>query len=147
MGNTAPSKAATGSSISWTPCVLPPCGRLVYGAALHRRGAGRARNQDARAAETQHGLGARDELAQHVLGGDEIGDNAVAHGPHDLDRLGRYARSMRWPLTADGEHLAPAAWHLHRDHGWLVDDDAAAHDVHQRVRRAEVDRDIVGEHS
>ena len=89
-------------------------------------------------------LGARDELAQHLLGGDEIGDHAVAHRPDDLDGLRRLALHGLG-LEADGQHHALAAAHLHGHHRGLVDDDAAPDHVHQRVRGAEIDGDIVGE--
>ena len=52
---------------------------------------------------------------------------------------------MALALQADRQHHALAAAHLHRHHRRLVDDDAAPHHVHQRVGRAEVDGDIVGE--
>ena len=80
--------------------------RLVDRAPLDRRGAGRHADQDARPAEAQHGLGARDELAQHLLGGDEVGDDAVAHGPHELDAARASCPAWPWPCRPDGQHLA-----------------------------------------
>ena len=51
---------------------------------------------------------------------------------------------MALALQAHRQHHALAAAHLHGHHRGLVDDDAATHHVHQRVRCAEIDRDIVG---
>src|SRR5499427_10151546 len=58
------------------------CG-LADGAALDRRSTGRHADQNARSAEAQDGFGAGDELAQHLLGSDEVGDDPVAHGADD----------------------------------------------------------------
>ena len=51
---------------------------LVDRAPLDGRSAGRHADQDARAKEAEHRLRAPDELAQHLLGRHEIGDDAVA---------------------------------------------------------------------
>src|SRR5262249_60848281 len=104
-------------------------GGLVDGATLDRRSTGRHADQNARSAKTQYGFGARDELAQHLLGSDEVGDDPVAHGADDLDRLWRLAQHGLGP-QAHGEHHALAPAHLHRDHGRLIDDDAAPHHTH-----------------
>ena len=113
-------------------------------AALGRCRPGGDADQDARAAKSQHRLGAGDELAQHLLGGDEIGDDAVAHRPQNFHRLRRLA-VHRLGAQTDRQHLALAAPHLHRHDRGFIDDDAAADHVHERVRRAEVNGDIVGE--
>ena len=119
-------------------------GGVVDGAALDRRRLRRHADEDARAAEAEHRLGALDELAQHLLGGDEVGDDAVAQRPHQLDALGR-APDQRLGLAPDGEDFARAAVRAHGDGRRLIDDDAAPDHVHQRVRRAEVDRNVVRE--
>jgi hypothetical protein len=119
-------------------------GGVVDGAPLHRRRPGRHADQDARSAEAEHGLGALDELAQHLLGGDEVGDDTVAQRPQKLHAL-RHAPDQRLGLAADGYDLAGAAIGAHGHDGRLVDDDAAPCHVHQRVGRAEVDRYVVRE--
>ena len=48
-------------------------------------------------------------------------------------------------IVADAEDLAQPVAGADRDHRRLVDDDAAAEHVDQRVGRAEVDGDVVGE--
>jgi hypothetical protein len=109
-----------------------------------RRSTGVACAGNARPAEAEHRLRALDELAQHLLGGEEIGDHAVAQRAHQLHAF-RGAPDQRFRLAADGHELARAAVRAHGDGRRLIDDDATPGHVHQRVHRAEVDRNIVRE--
>ena len=77
-----------------------------------------------------------DEVAEHLLGDVEVGDDAV------LQRADRGDRSRRAPehalrLDADRVHLARAL--VDRDDRRLGENDAAAAHVDERVRGAEVD--------
>ena len=80
-----------------------------------------------------------DEVAEHLLGDVEVGDDAVLQRANGGDRAGRAAEHpLR--LDSDGVHLAAAG--VDRDHGGLGQDDAASADVHERVGRAQVDRHV-----
>jgi hypothetical protein len=69
----------------------------------------------------------------------EVGDDAVLQRPDRLDRAGRAAEHpLR--LDADRVHLAGAL--VDRDDRRLGEDDSAAADVDERVRRTEVDGHI-----
>ena len=77
-----------------------------------------------------------DEVAKHLLGHVEVGDDAV------LERADRGDRPRRAPehplrLDADGVHLARAL--VDRDDRRLGEHDAAPADVDERIRGAEVD--------
>src|SRR5919109_3151494 len=76
-----------------------------------------------------------DEVAQHLLGDVEVGDDAVLQRPDGLDRPGRAAEHALG-LDADGVHLAGAR--VDRHDRWLGQHDAAPADVHERVGGAEV---------
>ena len=110
-------------------------GRFLDGALLD---AGHARghaHDDARVREAVlvHLL---DEVAQHLLGHVEVGDDAVLERPDGRD-VARRAAEHPLGLDADGVHLAVAL--VDRDDRRLGEDDAAAADVHECVRGAEVD--------
>src|SRR5436189_140848 len=71
----------------------------------------------------------------------------VLHGPHGGDVPGRAAEHLLGGL-ADGEHLLGAvAGALDRDHRGLVGHDPLATHERQRVRRPEVDGEVVREES
>ena len=86
-------------------------------------------------------VGACDEVPDHLLGVVEVGDHAIAHRTyrHDVRRL-EFGPAERLDGGADAEHLARAG--ADRDNRRFVDDDAAAADMHEGVRRAEVDADV-----
>ena len=69
----------------------------------------------------------------------EIGDHAVAERSHRGDRR-RRAADHPLRLLADRVHLAVAS--VDRDHRRLGDDDALSAHVDERVRGAEIDREI-----
>ena len=85
-----------------------------------------------------------DEVAQHRLGDQVVGDDAVAHRADDGDAAGHAAHHLL-RLAADGDDGVVAV--RERDDRRLVDDDAAALDVDEHVRRAEVDSDALRKHA
>ena len=96
----------------------------------------------ARHADHQPGLGEvaaavhlLDEEPEHLLGRVEVGDHAVLERPDRGDVVGRAAdHPLR--LVADGEDLAGGG--VQRDDGRLVEEDALAAHVDERVGGAEV---------
>ena len=87
-----------------------------------------------------------DEVLDHLLGDFEIGDDAVAHRTDGFDVAGRAAQH-HLGVVADGEHLLLAALRNDGDDGRLVQHDAPALDVDERVGCAEIDRHVTGQHS
>ena len=77
-----------------------------------------------------------DEVAEHLLGDVEVGDDAVLQRPDRGDVAGRAAEHALG-LDADGVDLAGAL--VDGDHRRLGEHDAAAADVDERVGGAEVD--------
>ena len=109
--------------------------RLLDGALLDSGDAGGDADDDARVREAVlvHLL---DEVAEHLLGDVEVGDDAVLQRADGGDRAGRAAEHpLR--LDADGVDLARAL--VDRDDGRLAEDDPAPAHVDQRVRGAQVD--------
>ena len=121
-------------------------GAGVLGRLLHRPllDAGDAR----RHADDHAGLGEAalvhpvDEVAEHLLADLEVGDDAVLQGPDGLDVAGR-AADHALGLDADGQ--GPAVLHVDGDDRRLVEDDAAAAHVDERVGGAEVDGHVAAE--
>ena len=79
-----------------------------------------------------------DEVLDHLLGDFEVGDDAVAQRPDGGDVAGR-AAEHQLGFLADREDLLLAAHVGDGDHRGLVQHDAAALDVDQRVGGAEID--------
>ena len=109
--------------------------RLLHRPPLHPRGPHRRADDHLRLdeGEAPHRLG--DEVAQHGLGGQVVGDDPVAHGPDDLDGLGRPPLHLG-RLVAHGHDAVAVAGHRHD--GRLVDDDAPAPHVDENVGGAQV---------
>ena len=82
---------------------------------------------------------ALEQQADHPLGDLEVGDRAAAQRAHGDDVAGRAPDHLP-RLVARGEHLAGLA--VERDDGRLVEDDAAALHVDERVGGAEVDGEV-----
>ena len=80
-----------------------------------------------------------DEVAQHLLADLEVRDHAVLQGPDGLD-VARGTTDHALGLGAYGERLS--VLDVDGNHGGLVQDDAAAAHVDQRVRSSEVNRHI-----
>ncbi len=122
-------------------------GRLLDRAALDLGRTERHADQHARrGAEPAVAVHLADEVLEHLLGVGEVGDDAVLHRP-DRGDVPRRAAEHVLGLHADrDDDLAAAArFVLDGDHRRLVEDDALAADVDERVRRAEVDGDVAGE--
>src|ERR1700674_5944715 len=83
-------------------------------------------------------VGTSDEVPDHLLGVFEVSDHAVPKRTHRHD-VGRGPAQHAAGFGADAEHLTRAF--AHRDHRRLVEDDAAAADVDERVGGPEVDAD------
>ena len=86
-------------------------------------------------------IGAFDEVAEHRLRDLEVGDHAVLQGSHGVDR-GRGAAEHLLRLGPNRVDLAGGD--VHRHDRRLGENDAAAADVDQGVRRAEVDGHVAG---
>src|SRR4029077_7348941 len=85
---------------------------------------------------------AMDEVADHLLRHVEVGDDAVLQRTNRLDVPGGPSdHPLR--LVADGEDVTGVL--VDRDDGRLVQDDALAPDVDERVRRAEVNSHVTAE--
>ena len=83
-----------------------------------------------------------DEVAEHPLRDLEVGDHAVAQRTHG-DDVGGGAADHALRLFADGEDALGGA--VDSDDGGLDDDDAPSPDHDERVRRPQVDGDVVGQ--
>jgi len=82
----------------------------------------------------------REEVAKHLLGNVEVGDDAVLHRSHRDDAVGRPAQH---PLRLETNTLDLLRLPVDRDDRRLVEDDALAFDVDKRIRCAEVDTDCI----
>ena len=77
-----------------------------------------------------------DEVAEHLLGHVEVGDDAVLQRP---DRGDRARRAAEHPLGLDADRVDLARALVDRDHRRLGEHDAAAAHVDERVGGAEID--------
>ena len=116
-------------------------GTFLDGALLDRGGARGHADDHPRAGEAAAAIHPADEVLDHLLRDLEVGDDAVAQGADGLDVAGRAADHLLG-LVADGQDLLAPVLVADRHHGRLVEDDAAALDVDQRVGRAEIDRHV-----
>jgi hypothetical protein len=82
-----------------------------------------------------------EEVAQHLLGHVEVGDDAVLQRPHSEDAVGR---APQHPLGLEPDALDLARGLLDRHDGGLVQHDALTPHVHEGVRRPEIDGDFIG---
>jgi hypothetical protein len=83
-----------------------------------------------------------DEVAQHPLGHVEVGDDPVLQRAHGHD-VARRPPDHPFSFDPDGDDLARVGIQGH--HGGFVEHDAAAPDVDQGVRGAEVDRHVTAQ--
>jgi hypothetical protein len=122
-------------------------GRFLDRATLDLRRTARHAHQHART-RAQHArlVHLADEVLQHRLGHGEVGDHAVLHRPHRGDVAGRAAEHALGIAAHRGHRAraARAAVLADRHHRGLVQHDALPAHVHQGVRRAQVDGNIVG---
>jgi hypothetical protein len=88
-----------------------------------------------------------DELLEHLLGHREVGDDAVLHRPDGLDVAGHLAQHGLGFLAhgLDGLLALRAAFVADGDDRGLVEHDALAAHVDQRVGGAQVDGQVGGE--
>src|SRR5689334_4695550 len=110
-------------------------GRLLDGTALDTGHAGRNADDDTWVRKSIL-VNLLNEVAEHLLGDVEVGDHAVLQRADRGDRP-RRAAEHAFCLDTDGVHLAGAL--VDRDDGRLGEHDSAPTDVHERVRRAQVD--------
>src|SRR5664279_1821436 len=116
-------------------------GRVANRALLDGGDPGRDADHHLRPRQRERALpGAADEVAEHRLGDDVIGDHAVLHRPDGGDVAGGPADHLA-SLLPDRDDAVVVG---DRDDGWLLDDDALALDVDDDVGRAEVDADLHG---
>ena len=115
--------------------------RFLNRAALDGGRTGRHADDDKRAGKAAAVVNLADEVLDHLLGDFEVGDDAVPEWPDGADVTGRAAEHLLG-LLADRQDLLFA---LHfgdgHDRG-LVQDDASALDIDQRVRGAEINRHV-----
>src|SRR5579859_689307 len=81
-----------------------------------------------------------EEETEHLLGDVEVGDDAVLQRTHRENAVGR---APEHALRFESDPLDLAGRFFDRDHRGLVQDDAFALHVYKRVRRAEIDGDLV----
>ncbi len=86
-------------------------------------------------------------MTKHGFGNLEVGDDAVLHGPNRHDVAGRTTEHLLG-FGSHGQHgFSTARILLDRNDRGLGKHDTLALDVDKRVRRTEVDGEIVGERS
>ena len=83
------------------------------------------------------------EVLDHLLGDIDVGDDSVAERSDGLDLIGRLAHHQLGVL-ADCLDLLHPVDRLDRDDRWLVQDDAPAAHVNERVGGPQIDRHVVG---
>ncbi len=126
--------------------VDPAAARLVAGlldrTLLDRGDAARHADDHARLGEVATPVHELDEVAQHLLGRVEVGDDAVLERP---DRGDAVRRTTDHPLglVADSEQLVRLL--VHRDDRRLVHEDAPSAHVDQRVGGTEVDGHVTAD--
>src|SRR5206468_4061894 len=76
----------------------------------------------------------------------EIGDDAVSHRANSLDIAGR-SPQHHLRVIADGADVLFSAFCEGRNDGRLVEDDAAALDIDQRVSRPQIDGHVAGQYA
>jgi hypothetical protein len=82
-------------------------------------------------------------MLDHLFGDVDVGDDAITQRSNRLDLIGGLAHH-ELGIVADRLDSLDAVDGLDRDHGWLVEDHAAAADIDDGVSRAEVDCHVVG---
>ena len=90
------------------------------------------------------GVGLLDEIVQHLFGDLEVGDHPVLHGLDGHD-VARGAAQHLLGFLAHRLHLARVFVDGHD--GGLVDHDALARRIYQRVGGSQVDCQVTGKHA
>ncbi len=112
--------------------------RLQHGTLFDVGDGRRHADEDARTLQSRD-AGALEQHADQALGDLEVGDRATAQRS-DRDDVARCATDHLPRVVPERQHLVRAR--VHGDDGRLVQDDAPTACVHQRVRGAEVDREV-----
>src|SRR5262245_45171488 len=84
----------------------------------------------------------RDEVAQHLFGDVEIRDHPLLQRPNDANVAWR-APEHRLRFAPHGDDGLVRL--MNRDDGGFIDDNPLAADEHQRIRRPQVDREVIRE--
>ena len=105
---------------------------------------GRHADHDARMHQHLAVVRLLNEVVQHLLGDFEVGDDAVFHGL-DGDDVTRRAAEHLFRFLADGFNFTGVL--VNGDDGRLVDDDAFAARIDERVGGAEIDGQVAGENT
>ncbi len=86
-----------------------------------------------------------DELLEHLLGDSEVGNHTIFHWPDGGDVAGCASKHLFGgePDLLNGFLATRAALLFDRNNGRLVQNDTLSPHVNQRIRRTEVDGDVV----
>ena len=87
-----------------------------------------------------------DELLQHLFGDCEVGDDAILHRANHRDGTRRLAEHFLGALAdgLDGLAGVGTALHANGNDRRLVENDAFAANIDQRIGGTQVDREVVG---
>ncbi len=94
--------------------------------------------------QPQPGDGLAHKVGDHFAGDVEVGDDAVLHGAHCLDALGRAAQIFLGG-SAYGENRILVCVYGH--HRWFIDHDAVRPGVKQGVGSAKIHGNVFGQES
>jgi hypothetical protein len=137
-GRPAPIAAAIGSSISDTRLCASSKGRLLHRIALDVGDTARHAKHNARKRQAATANSA-DEIPKHVRGDVEISDDTM---PQRANRPNRRRRTADHPLRVLTHRMDATARLIDRYNGRLKYNNALAAHEHERVRCAEVDRQL-----
>ena len=94
-------------------------------------------DHDLGANQREAAAGLIDEVAEHFLGDDVIGDHTVAHWANDFNRLTRFAPEHVAGFKTNGLNFSIFGGNCH--HGGFIDDNAASAHKNEDVGRPQVD--------
>jgi len=83
------------------------------------------------------------EVVEHQLRDVKIADHPIFERPH-RDNVGRGSADHAFGIGANAKR--PLGFGVDGDHRRFINDDALARTSHERIRRAEIDADVTGEH-
>ena len=113
---------------------------IAHGAALHAGHAGGHADHHLRPDQREPAGSLVDEVSEHLLGYDVVGDDAVPHRANDLDRFARLAPQHVAGFQANRFDFA--IFRRDGDDGRFVDDDSSATHEDEDVRRPEINPDL-----
>ena len=87
-----------------------------------------------------------DEMFDHFLRHFEIGDHPIAHRADSLDIPWR-APEHHLGIVPDSADLLLSPFCKGRNDRWLVQDDATAPHIDQRIGRSQIDGHVTGEYA